>query len=154
VAVLWCGMGGYHYLLNFYVDTTPEASRLRARRALPTAPSAGTERDPWKTLHGDIGLIAEPAPYCCPPLPFDALRVHLFRDRDAALADQQRDPARWLLFWTVDETDLPRQRPSISSRQPTSAAPPEDKHITTTATPISWANKPIEIHGPVGAFAP
>jgi len=154
LVIAWCSVGGNHYLANFRADTTSDASRLRARRALPSAPQAGTELDPWTALHGDIGLIAEPAPYCCPPLPFDTLRIHLFRDREAALSAQRRDPARWLFFWTVDKTNLTPQRPSMSAKPSPPAIAPEDKRDIAAATPISWANKPIEVHGPVGPFAP
>jgi len=154
LTVLWCATGSFHYLANFHADTTPNASRLRARRALPPAAPPTGDHDPWAARHNNMGLIAEPAPYCCPPLPFDTLNVYLFPDRAAALKAQARDPARWLLLWTTDETDLPPQRPSISSKTRPSQGRGEDKAPVATPTPISWANKPIEVYGPVGPFAP
>ena len=138
---LWTALLGLAYLRNFHIDTTPHASRLRARRSLPL-------KHIWPRDEPAFALIAEPAPYSCPPLPFGDIDAYLFSDLASAQRARQESPERWILLRTTD------QRPIIGHGSPGAGAMSEDNVPFTRPTPISWANKPIELHGPGGHYAP
>lgn len=139
--IAWTALCGFAYLRNFQIDTTAQASRLRARRTLP----------PGDLQHGaDVGvaLIAEPAPYGCPPLPFGELDAYLFSDLHAAEEARRSAPKQWLLVYASD------QRPIIPGPATNRDTPPEHKLPFTWTTTISWANKPIVMSGPGGTVVP
>jgi len=139
VVVFWTGLFAGAYLCNFQIDTTPAASRLRARRALESAFALPDHR---------IALTADPAPYSCPPLPFGEVDACLFSDVSAARAARHDAKDRWILVRTRDE------RPIIDDRIATPGTHANDNVPFSWPTPISWANKPIEVHGPGERLAP
>lgn len=124
--VTWVGFFGGYYLWNFHVDCTEDNSRLRLARDI----ADGTE-----TL---IGVPAEPAPYCCPPLDFsrrklvlaDLLRLAGLMDqkRTFITATERRDAIPPYLYAVPHEL----QRPKSS------------RWRLRVDTPISWANKPFD----------
>jgi len=141
VVIAWMALCGFAYLRNFQIDTTPQASRLRAVRAVATG-----ARQLDSAI--DVALIAEPAPYCCPPLPFADINAYLFSDLHAAEDARQRAPNRWLLVYASD------QRPIIPGPASGGNTPRQDKLPFAWTTPISWANKPIVLEGPGGTVLP
>jgi hypothetical protein len=128
----WVGLFGCRYLLNFVADAGERSTRILAARTLASQ-------------DGPIGLLAEPAPYCCPPLDFAAREVWLFasvedwaqRLAEASPSEAARSPH--VLVATQD-------RPVL--KQLTGAAengwellPSGDRQ--PPLSPISWANKPV-----------
>ena len=132
----WVGVFGYRYLSNFVADAGPDNSRLRAAAAL-----AGHD--------APLALLAEPAPYCCPPVDFARRQLWLFESADAwgqrCEADGQagRCPEAGLLIATADgptppsgQLPVPYRWELLTNSSPAPGEPP-------VLTPISWANKPI-----------
>ncbi len=75
--VLWVANCGWAYLANFRADCTDSASRIRARLAIEPGAGAKEGGDAWLKPRLTVYVPKEPAPYCCPPLPF--AQVALFR---------------------------------------------------------------------------
>jgi hypothetical protein len=132
VVAVWVGVCGYRYLRNFVVDAGPHNSRILAAQHLATH-------------DGPIAVLAEPAPYCCPPLDFANRQVRLFASADDWTRRVKAAPANGagtipgLLIATQDRppvsgagTSVPdtwQFMPDIGQRWPLS--------------PICWANKPV-----------
>jgi len=129
--VVWVGLFGFHYLHNFLADSGPDNTRHRAAERLAA-------------LDGPIGLLAEPAPYCCPPLDFAHREVWLFPSVDDWTRRVQATPAD-------DSPATPRiliatrDHPPVEGNGPTldrwALLPDDDR--PSKPSPISWANKPI-----------
>ncbi|MFQ5491806.1 MAG: ArnT family glycosyltransferase [Phycisphaerae bacterium] len=110
------GWFGYPYLANFMADASPNHSRMAMARALEESNSP-------------LAVLAEPAPYCCPPLDFARRPLFLFRSADdwrqrAASATQHGNTGFPRLLLSVGDND-------------------------SGTSPISWANKPFTFqHAP------
>jgi len=120
LVVGWVGLGGGLYLWNFHVDSTDRNSRRREADVLAQLrrADAGAPRR--------IALLAEPAPYGCPPLKFDAIDVCLL-PMHSAMPEEPPSPPETVLIHPVDHD---RTAPSVP-------------FIGHGETPISWANKPF-----------
>ncbi len=123
VVVGWVAYGGWGYLANFVADTGTTASSTRTRAALCLA-DAGSE----------IGVLAEPAPYACPPLDFAGRRVRLYPSVNA----WQADPTPVL----VTAYDGPSW---FGPRLPEPADGRWLDVMPSFVSPISWANKPFRL---------
>ncbi|MFQ5461292.1 MAG: ArnT family glycosyltransferase [Phycisphaerae bacterium] len=77
LAVLWVAFCGWAYMANFRADCTDSCSRIRARFGQPPGSDVQDGGDPWVDARRTVYVPKEPAPYCCPPLPF--AQVALFR---------------------------------------------------------------------------
>lgn len=109
IAILaWCGVRSAGYLHGFRADATHTGSRTVAANAL-----AAMLAD---AINPAVAVIAEPAPYSCPPLDFAATRVVLYRSSPTQrpidrihdwLADLNRDGgnAPPILIAAVDNPD-------------------------------------------------
>ncbi len=152
----WMGFAGYGYLHNFRADAVNGGSRRAFHQQVIQQANAAEESTtaPWLGKKTHVGLIAEPAPYSCPPLPFDTTPVYLFANREAAIAAQQREPTRWTLLWTTDQAQPTPQRPMIATATDPQPVTPFRSGPITPVTPISWANKPIERHEASTPVAP
>lgn len=136
----WSGSG---YAKNFIADTGEQNSRMRLARA-----AAGWQQEVHtRGERAGFTTIAEPAPYCFPPINFAQSDVFLFRSvpesRNHALCDR-------LVLLT------PTDQPS-SSGIPGFQLPPRDLDLEPRerdifwspfdwprVTEISWANKPFQ----------
>lgn len=147
ILVLLPMASGGLYAWNFHLDADHRGSRAQIGANLAGRATLAEEKF-------TLGLIAEPAPYCCPPLPFASMRVLLFPSRHIAgeywengghidtvlqVHDRYLGTFRDVIFTTsaIFITDVGqrtlRWRPEI----------PEE--ASRTSTPISWANKPIMV---------
>jgi len=130
---LLVGGHGAGYLWNFRADSGRDNTRTRLARDI--AHGQGT-RDQQRSA---VAVTAEPAPYGCPPLEFARLDVFLFRPPSLdAGGGWNRDVA---LIRAVDLLDPAADPPALR-------APAADLGWPGP-TPISWANKPFEIVGPL-----
>ncbi|MGD2108646.1 MAG: glycosyltransferase family 39 protein [Phycisphaerae bacterium] len=163
LVVLWVAYFGGAYLYNFRVDATDAASRLRARRVSAFGPYLHGGTDTWLESGQRIAQTAEPAPYCCPPLPFDRARVYLVPDDADVTKSIAQDAFRWVRIAAVDEPgalqaaerihsgdDGDRPRPWEADEDLTAVAQRGtqtfvDRLYRGVATPISWANKPFAV---------
>lgn len=128
---VWMGLCGYAYLVNFRADASDGGSRRHVRRLAPGS---------------QLALVVEPAPYSCPPMPFDTTPVYLFPGREEALAAWRDDPSRWTVLWTTDRVQSRTSGPITSAGTGPSGALPTWLNPITRVTAISWANKPIQRH--------
>ncbi len=128
--VVWTASAGSQYLWNFHIDTTEHGSRIRYARCFHPRP-------------GGLGVLAEPAPYCCPPLDFSRVAVSL----RASVEEFERSmpPGSQALIWTSDDPSNPRVHALLSAREIHPLKPRFWWIPTNPHTPISWANKPIQI---------
>ncbi|MBI4719130.1 MAG: glycosyltransferase family 39 protein [Planctomycetes bacterium] len=157
LTLLWVAACGNLYLTNFRTDATDAASRLRARRAGPLDGRV-TDNDAWTSLPLTVAVPAEPAPYSCPPLPFNSVDVRLTPNappRDAVSAETGRVQ---VLLRAVDATDVgprPTDPGSTAGERPSPLfARLERVSRRWFQTPISWANKPVEVWHEGRVFAP
>jgi hypothetical protein len=123
----WVVIGGFRYLFNFAKDGGDEGSRLRAARFVQ---GELADMRPNHDQPLEVALFSEPAPYCCPPLDFRKLDVRLWRDRDEAMHGWPDRASNRALLRPVDLS------PGISF---------VGLGHNRFDTPISWANKPLEI---------
>lgn len=152
LVAVWTGFGAYGYLYNFHVDTHHEGSRSRLHRNLDSD-GEGFITTRW-AANTRMGLIAEPAPYSCPPLPFDSVPVYLFANRSAALERWREEPGLWNLLWTTDTPYSEGTRPNKTTSGLAQPVPITIPGPIAPITPISWANKPIEIRESFAPVAP
>ena len=137
VVVVWVGIFGGRYLLNFVADTSESNTRTATAEFLAAH-------------QGPMAVLAEPAPYCCPPVDFANRRVWLFPSRER-WADEGTGPAEAqdrsypsILITAADDIPLPASGTYIPYRHGSKSL-----HDGTAvdrppwATPISWANKPV-----------
>jgi len=154
IIVFWVGYCGAQYARNFYMDTTPYNSRLKLAKFVFQSRIPLSRPDPRQApamppIRRAV-VVAEPAPYDCPPLPFAKLDVVLVADPKAARAWHREHSPGALLVRTVDRSKTPYLRPSAHESyfefvvqflvNPNS---PYD----LPETPISWADKPFFGHG-------
>ncbi len=131
---LWIGFFGWNYLWNFYVDTTTDNTRLRLAAS----------------YQGDypFGVLAEPAPYCFPPVPFHRVNVYYFASQERWCDAYELRAATPL--GPVDRRRLPSGNSGVPEDRPDTRRRLVDHSrlsgwIRSPDTPISWANKPFEI---------
>jgi hypothetical protein len=115
VIVLFTGLGGFRYLVNFIADTTNISSRSLAMRTLMGLKNSA-----------DVLVVsAEPAPYCLPPVDLFGWKIVLLpRGADA---NQGNLGANVVSIKAVDTPE------------------PDADYPTWMTAPISWANKPFDI---------
>ncbi len=122
---------GFGYLQNMRLDTTGARDSTRGRAARVVAEGVPA------TDHV-IGVVAEPAPYGCPPMDFANITVLFVRPgREATL------PPDAVIVAACDGESLfgPRPVRGDADRRCMSVDPPFH-------TPISWANKPLRLFLP------
>lgn len=127
LVVIWTGLCGGAYLRNFQVDTTQAASRIALAQNVGLL-DASLPRDAGPT----VALLAEPAPYGCPPLNFAKVGVILLSRREQ-LGDYAGHGCRLI---------TPVDRPSMHEGIPQAQG---NRWWLPRITPISWANKPFEV---------
>jgi hypothetical protein len=119
ILVLGTAVRGGAYLWNFHLDAGARGSRLELARRI----MARYEQPPMgKTL--EIAVLREPAPYSCPPIDLDRVRLVLYQS-DQQFAERSKRPV--CLIEPVDRSD----------------ESPYHLRKWLTETPISWANKPF-----------
>ncbi|MCH7814694.1 MAG: hypothetical protein IID40_11815, partial [Planctomycetes bacterium] len=132
----WVGLFGSRYLDNFVADAGGEASRMAAARVLAEGDEA-------------LALLAEPAPYSCPPVDFARREVWLFPSVEAwrRYCETASESGQ-----TGGPTLLVAMRERLTGRDPQREQPVWQSLISygsggvgpvPSATPISWANKPV-----------
>ncbi len=107
LTALWVGWLGYQYLGNFVADASRDNSRVQAAATLAGQGSP-------------VALLAEPAPYSCPPLDFSKRPI-----------------------WLVESADAWRRRCEQASPAEGQPGPRILIAMADGPTPISWADKPI-----------
>ncbi|UCF33814.1 MAG: glycosyltransferase family 39 protein [Phycisphaerales bacterium] len=147
IVVLWVTLGAMEHLRNFALDRSPRGTRIRAAETIAKF-IEDAQRDGVRPA---IAVAAEPGPYCCPPMDF--------RKVDLVLHPGIQNPARQ---HPGGLPDLPLVRPvdlCIERSDGGPAAPGDPMAVKSEdscfrrlglrlgETPISWANKPIEITG-------
>ncbi len=127
---------GYRYLANFVADASRDNTRIRAAAAL-------------QPLNRGLAVLAEPAPYSCPPLDFARSRLWLFPSLQSWRGDCEAAGLRG---------ETPRAPGIIATSD---ALPPAEGQVVVPhcwgrlganpcmpepplVTPISWANKPFQ----------
>ncbi len=111
---------GAPYVWNFHLDTTARGTRTELAEVLRS------DTAPQQVFR--MGVLGEPAPYCCPPMNFAATDLRLFSSPTEFANDAWADSAT-LLY------------PSDENEPGTMAAEHAGRGYRTT--PISWANKPF-----------
>jgi hypothetical protein len=124
VVIGWVAYGGWGYLANFVADAGSASSSTRTEVAYRLA-DAGPA----------IGVLAEPAPYGCPPLDFADRRVRLYDSVDAWRAD----PTPVLVTAHDGPTWFGPRLPEPVDVQWLDVMPP-------VVSSISWANKPFRLY--------
>ncbi|HEY3244787.1 MAG TPA: hypothetical protein VGM03_15710, partial [Phycisphaerae bacterium] len=167
-ALVWTAFCGYPYIRNLYLDTFPLNSRTeRLQDAIP-----------YGELRGAcVVVFREPAPYCCPPLPFSSLQVLYFTNgswsfletREVAqragpyLSARPGQSNEWrdtrYTYWVVtSEEESSRQDPRSFNRRladvMTHRYPYFDWSLRGALgrSPISWANYPVMFYPPRRVF--
>lgn len=120
----WAAYGGWGYLANFVADTGSAALSTRTAVAFRLA-----------EVGPAIGVLAEPAPYGCPPLHFAGSAVRLYDSVDAWRAD----PTRVLVTAHDGPTWFGPRPPEPAGVQWLDVTP-------SVVSPISWANKPFRLY--------
>lgn len=141
LAVAACGWGSAGYLAGFIADARHAGSRDLAAA--------------WIAEHhaGEaVAVTAEPAPYACPPLAFDAAPVVLYR---LSAEEQPRDAVRrWNAALATDAANVPgllvttcddpqRLMAAIDDPQWRSALVFEARGKGLPRGRIGWADKPV-----------
>lgn len=121
IIVVWVGLFGAAYLMNFHLDATDRGSRVELAQLIANQTPAGDSDQPPPTIF----LRSEPAPYGCPPLDFASRTVQLVPAR--AAFPPPSTPEGFILVETDDAPDAGVGQPF------------------STTTPISWANKPFVV---------
>jgi len=141
--VLWAALGGAEYLRNFALDSSAQGTRLRAADSLERF-IASASGEAGRTT---IAVAAEPAPYCCPPMDFRKVSI--------VLQPGIQNPAN-LCPEGLEHLPLVRPVDFCVSEEPLVGRPREAASKSSCfgwaalrlgETPISWANKPLEITG-------
>jgi hypothetical protein len=148
VVALWTAFHGGLYLTNFHIDTTMENWRTASAQFVgpfQIVPETGR-------LRVRVAVLADPAPYGCPPLNFARTDVLLMPGLEQGIAAAGDEPT--MLVRPVDRfprsslnkllamkllTRDPLGRPGRTSP----GSVPRPPRFRPIATPISWANKPI-----------
>ena len=127
---LLVGMHGARYLAGFCIDAGDNHSRIRLARAVASWDQDGSPA-------GAIAVLAEPAPYGCPPINFAKRQVLLLGSREEMTTEASAQVRA--LLQAVDQP-LPETdglEPMLELVRPVRDWP--------VPTPISWANKPFTV---------
>lgn len=134
LVVGWVGVAAERYLWNFRAD----ASAINTRTRLATVIQKVYEADGSKT-QCPLGVLAEPAPYCCPPMNFARLDVVFYEDPEQFSGAFHNCNA--LLLFAADEAFTDSIPGSMGSGDRSTS----EEASTSPETPISWANKPFNV---------
>ncbi len=139
LSIAWVGWLGGTYLVNFSADASGEHTRWAAADGMRAEP-------------GSVAVVAEPVPYCFPPVNFAERSVWLFPSRQRWIegfrsADASGDGAYPRLLVTMEDK-VPSGRTPVSLPQRWATL----GHSTwvldyrpPVQSPISWANKPVAV---------
>lgn len=119
--------GGARYLQNFRIDATHCGSRVQLAQLL-----AESSRP--------VAVLAEPAPYGCPPLRFDDRPVWLVASVEDA--GRQLPSQSWIMVHPVDEPEAG----TCSQNESGEAFYFGSGDGWSPVSSISWANKPFCVH--------
>jgi len=89
--LVWTGYFGLSYLRDFQKDSSGEGTRMVMAREIRDG-----QYGPKQQL--EFALLAEPAPYSCPPLPFNSTNVWLLPDVTSTFPDL-RKPLLFIRPW-------------------------------------------------------
>jgi len=142
---IWVGLFGGLYLWNFHVDATAQGSRIQLADYLKL------------TTHSSVvGVLAEPAPYCCPPLHFARTRLVYFPSLGQF---ESSDTVSILIAATDQRREMGTRKDGqtapageMTSQSTTLFRPTTEYHerlggsswlswFLARETPMSWANK-------------
>ncbi len=147
IAAIWIGFLGAAYLRGFHVDATGSGSRISLAEAVRSDPGyAAFRREPV------LGVGAEPAPYCVPPVNFSKVAVLLVGDLIAAMEGVN---GMRLALKAIDHGEMGSGVALLDSREgcvtkfehPSGFDPASGRDPAIGApTPISWADKPFEVY--------
>jgi hypothetical protein len=153
LVVIWALVAGGTYLANFYADTGSGASRLRAHLSLRdirnlASPFSMIGEVYFGNITRELALLAEPAPYNCPPINFATTTVLLFESESKVRARLVAGPNVGFLqpydghspLNLVGSIKKPPRRNWFPNRYEILYF---ISNIGGHPTPISWANKPF-----------
>jgi hypothetical protein len=155
--IIWVAFFGATYLRNFHLDGAHEGTRARLAGALAyPCEDRDTLTDRCSLA---IAVLAEPAPYNCPPVDFSTMDVIMYASDEVIWPDR----ARRDLFWPklIVPADVPDPAKYCVSHfgqwESSRDLPPASVwdrlgRMLRRPTPISWANKPFQL-GTVRAAA-
>ncbi len=136
MVVVWTAFCGGSYLWNFHADTTGNNSRVR----LATNIAGQVDEATGKSDKLVIGVLADPAPYGCPPMDFSRVDVVLL-STPGQLSRQYSD-RRHVQIYPVD-----RSEPGVADTSPQPSVHRCPCWRAWRDTTISWANKPFHTEG-------
>ena len=130
ITLFMVGSHGGDYLANFCIDAGGQNSRTQLAREIAACGQGGSPA-------GTVAVLAEPAPYCCPPMDFSRRQVLLLSSPEDLSAGAWRSVRA--LLQTVDRPAATTDglEPAFGRVWPAQGWPPP--------TPISWANKPFRV---------
>ena len=131
--IAWVGLHGIGYLQNFRADAAGIGSRIHAAERI-------MERTDGRELPKTIYLAAEPAPYSCPPLHFSG--------HDVRLKSPPASGRSQLEIKNALRISIENEKPSWVSYLAPLWRQPGVWIGLDRPTPISWANKPIQVQFP------
>jgi len=132
--VLCTALYGGAYLCNISADAGDDNSRLRLAGSV--ARHENEAANEGKKLL--IGVLADPAPYGCPPVDFSRVDVVLLSD--PGQLKQHYSDRRRVLLHPIERIDA-----KTSSWLPRLFYGRSDARVPLLETPISWAQKPFNI---------
>ncbi|MCK4660700.1 MAG: glycosyltransferase family 39 protein [Phycisphaerae bacterium] len=130
LVVLLTGHWGWGYLHTFRQDAGLENTRRQFRGVLES--QGMPEAEDGRQV---ICVLADPAPYCLPPMNFAEIRLLLYPSLDAYLADP-----RGVLVVPSDKIAALECAGGVLPPAGATGGPPY--------SPISWANKPMVLYLP------
>ena len=140
--VAWVGGFGIAYLANFHTDAQGNGSRIQLARI---ASRQARWPDTGAYIIPGVSVLAEPAPYNCPPLDFAAREVYLFRSLDSFVSSEPRQ--RPVVITPVERhiwiKNPNRHMPHFWPQFHQSLRRPRRGWTWPPDSPISWANKPL-----------
>jgi hypothetical protein len=143
LVILWTGACGGSYLRGFKVDTSDDNSRTKLAQRL----SGMTRAAQGQGEDYAVAVLADPAPYGCPPMNFSSTELLLVRS--PAQAQMHFRKRRGLFLQPEDKSD-PNAGITPLDRLTLAVCP----WAAARSTSISWANKPFLVDWPTGANDP
>ena len=144
LAVLSAAYFSSGYLYDFHKDSGPDNNRERINpllQQLIRKPVSEPLSDRLSSRSDDgwpvVCVLADPAPYCLPPMNFARIRLLRYPSLEAYRANPQG------VLVVPEDFDPPEGRNKIQPPQFTGTRRPP-------YSPISWANKPMALHLPAG----
>ncbi len=160
---------GAPYVWNFHLDATSRGTRAELARVfrgntIPAQLLGGNERPSdglgaspaisgGLTAEGipsahpttRVGVLGEPAPYCCPPMDFASIDMRLFSSSAEFTEDDWSEAAILLYPTDLNPPLLAAKGRPITDEIETGEGVVERAGRVVWPTPISWANKPFFI---------